>query len=255
MSISGFLKGILNLQKKVELNLLPSQGLFYKDDFELYIKKADISDIIEYEYNYVKDDLGSIIARVKRVVEKNLIFKNGYTFDDIKSVDVIFLFLEIVRFSKSKPIEIDYIDELGEERKIEFNPIFFNYYKIDESLMNHYDSINKEFEIDKFRYSLPTIGVENSLTNFLIDKSRYTNSGVYNDYSYDFTFFVSGKSSLTFSEIENLIQIFNFDLDEDDRNKVKKIVNKFQPLQKYSLIKNSKVIDINSKIDLENIWK
>ncbi len=89
MSISGFLKGILNLQKKVELNLLPSQGLFYKDDFELYIKKADISDIIEYEYNYVKDDLGSIIARVKRVVEKNLIFKNGYTFDDIKSVAAV----------------------------------------------------------------------------------------------------------------------------------------------------------------------
>jgi hypothetical protein len=38
MSISGFLKGILNLQKKVDLKLLPSQGLFYKDDFQLYIK-------------------------------------------------------------------------------------------------------------------------------------------------------------------------------------------------------------------------
>jgi hypothetical protein len=254
MSISGFLKGILNLQKKVDLKLLPSQGLFYKDDFQLYIKKVDLTDIIEYEYKYVKEDLGLIISKVKKIVEKSIIIKNDYTFDDIKSVDIIFLFLEIVRFSKGKPIEIDYIDS-GIDKKIEFNPIFFNYYKIDESTMNHYDEVNKEFFIDDYKYSLPTIGVENSLTNFLIHKSKSIDSASYNNYSYDFTFFVNGKNVLSFSEIENLIQIFNFDLEEDEKLKIKKIVNKFQPLQKYSLIKNGKFIDINSKIDLENIWK
>jgi hypothetical protein len=92
MSISGFLKGILNLQKKVDLKLLPSQGLFYKDDFQLYIKKVDLTDIIEYEYKYVKEDLGLIISKVKKIVEKSIIIKNDYTFDDIKSVDIIFLF-------------------------------------------------------------------------------------------------------------------------------------------------------------------
>jgi hypothetical protein len=254
MSISGLLKGILNLQKKVDLKSLPSQGLFYKDDFQLYIKKADLADIIEYEYKYVKEDLGLIISKVKKIVEKNIVIKNDYTFDDIKSVDIIFLFLEIVRFSKGKPIEIDYI-ESGIDKKIEFNPIFFNYYKIDESMMSHYDSVNKEFFIDGYRYSLPTIGVENSLTNFLIHKSKSINPAQYNDYSYDFTFFVNGKNILSFSEIENLIQIFNFDLDKEEKVKIKKIVNQFQPLQKYSLIKGNKVIDINSKIDLENIWK
>ncbi len=254
MSISGFLKGILNLQKKVDLKSLPSQGLFYKDDFQLYIKKVDLTDIIEYEYKYVKEDLGLIISKVKKIVEKNIVIKNDYTFDDIKSVDIIFLFLEIVRFSKGKPIEIDYV-ESGIDKKIEFNPIFFNYYKIDESMMSHYDNANKEFFIDGYRYSLPTIGVENSLTNFLIHKSREFDSAKYNDYSYDFTFFVNGKNILSFSEIENLIQIFNFDLDKEEKMKIKKIVNQFQPLQKYSLIKGNKVIDINSKIDLENIWK
>ena len=93
MSISGFLKGILNLQKKVDLKLLPSQGLFYKDDFQLYIKKVDLTDIIEYEYKYVKEDLGLIISKVKKVVEKSIIIKNDYTFDDIKSVDIIFSIL------------------------------------------------------------------------------------------------------------------------------------------------------------------
>ena len=95
MSISGFLKGILNLQKKLDLKLLPSQGLFYKDDFQLYIKKVDLTDIIEYEYKYVKEDLGLIISKVKKIVEESIIIKNDYTFDDIKSVDIIFLFLEI----------------------------------------------------------------------------------------------------------------------------------------------------------------
>jgi hypothetical protein len=126
---------------------------------------------------------------------------------------------------------------------------------VDKSTMNCYDVENKQFVIDGYKYSLPSIGVENSLTNFLIDKSNDRNSTIYNNYNYDFTYFLNGKSSLTFQEIENLIQIFNFDLDKDEILKVKNIVDKFTPLQKYSLIRNGKVIDINSKIDLENIWK
>ena len=69
------------------------------------------------------------------------------------------------------------------------------------------------------------------------------------------TYFLGDKNKVTFSEIENLIQIFNFDLDKIEREKVKKIIDTFQPLQKYSLVKNNKIIDINSKIDLEKIWK
>jgi hypothetical protein len=48
-------------------------GLFYNDDFNIWIKKADIEDIIEYEYKYKKDDIGSIINRVKKIVNKNVI--------------------------------------------------------------------------------------------------------------------------------------------------------------------------------------
>ena len=55
MNLGTILKSILNLQKKIDLTTLPSQGLFYKDDFEIFIKKADVGDIIEYEYDYQKD--------------------------------------------------------------------------------------------------------------------------------------------------------------------------------------------------------
>lgn len=249
------LRGVLNLQKKIDKKNLPSLGLFYPDDFNISIKRADLEDIIDYEHKYHKENLGIIISKVKRIVEKNIILTNNYTFDDIKSVDIIFIFLEIVRFTKKKPIEIKYTDESGESKTIEFNTTFFNYYKIDESLMKCYDFVNKEFLVDGYKYSIPSIGVENCLTNFLISKATRRDSIKYNDYNYDFTYFLNGKNFLTFNEIENLIQIFNFDLEKTELNKVKKIVDLFSPLQKYSLIRNGKIIDINSKIDLENIWK
>ena len=78
---------------------------------------------------------------------------------------------------------------------------------------------------------------------------------MYSNYFYEFTYFLLDKNKLGFADIENLIQIFNFDIEPEELKKVKNILKTFQPMQKYSLIKNSRVIDINSRIDLENIWK
>ena len=107
MSLLSIIKGILNLQHKIDLKKLPSQGLFYKDDFEIQIKKAELSDIIEYEYNYDREDLGIVITRLKKIVENNVILSNGYTYNDIKSIDVVFLFLEIVKLTNKKPIALN----------------------------------------------------------------------------------------------------------------------------------------------------
>jgi hypothetical protein len=76
MSLLSIIKGILNLQHKIDLKKLPSQGLFYKDDFEIQIKKAELSDIIEYEYNYDREDLGIVITRLKKIVENTYIIIN-----------------------------------------------------------------------------------------------------------------------------------------------------------------------------------
>ncbi len=256
MNFLNLLKSLLNLQKKIDTKILPSQGLFYKNDFEIIIKKADVADIIEYELDYIKDDIGIIIKKVKKIVQKNIILTHGYKFDDLKSIDIIFVFLEIVKFTKGESIKVNYFDEdRGKEDIIEFSNTYFNYFKVDENIKKHYDSENKCFTIDGFKYSLPAIGVETSLTNFLLFKSNHPDAHLYKDYFYDFTYFLSDKNELSFNEIENLIQVFNHDLDKNDIKKVKKIVSIFSSIQKYSLIKNGKVIDINSKIDLEKIWK
>jgi hypothetical protein len=256
MSLSNILKGILNLQKKIDINKLPSQGLFYKDGFEIRIKKAEMEDIIEYEYEYEKEDLGLVISRVKKIVENNVILSKGFTYSDIKSADIVYLFLEIVKFTNNKNINIKYFDDsIGENSIIQFDSTNFNYMKLTNNIMKKYDSQTKEFVIDGFRYSLPCIGVENSLTNFLISKSVEEDVEVYNDYSYDFLYFLGHKSRLSFSEIENLIQIFNFDLSDEDKEKARNIIKSLSSFGKYSLKRNSRVIDVTAKIDLEKIWR
>lgn len=255
MNFLNFFKDIFIKNKKLDLSTLPSQGLFYKDDFEILIKRANTQDISEYKDGYIKDNIAIVINKIKMIVEKNTILPKGYVFDDIKSIDIIFIFLEIVKFTKSKKIVVNYInEEVGKEEQVEFNSEHFNYFRISEEMKKYYDSENKCFELSGFKYTLPSIGVETSLTNFLISKSGKPDSFNYKDYLYDFTHFLSDKKQLSFSEIENLIQVFNYDLEKTEIKKIRNIVLTFSPIQRYSLIKNGKVIDISAKIDLEKIW-
>lgn len=256
MNLFNLIKDLTRTSKKIEKSILPSQGLFYNDDFIIKIKKAEQEDILEYENNFIKEDLGILINKVKTVVEKNIILPNNYNFDDLKSIDIVFLFLEIVKYTKKRDITINYVDEeLNKIEKINFSHQTFNYFKINQDLRSVYNEHNKSFLVDGYAFTLPSIGVENSITHFLIIKSMENDSNKYAELNFNFTYFCAQKNFLTFDEIENLIEIFNYDLDIDEKAKIQNIINKFTPLQKYSLIRDGREIDINSKIDLENIWK
>ncbi len=241
---------------KLDTKILPSQGLFYKKDFEINIKKASKEDILDYEKNYVKDDIGTVIYLIKKIVEKNIKLSGGYVYEDIKSIDIIFIFLEIVKITKGKPINLLYFDkETDSEGKIEFGSKYFNYFQFTNKLLQNYSNEDRSFTINGYKYTLPSIGVENSLTNFLIVKSGEEDAFNYNNYTYDFTYFVGDKNNLKFKEIENLIQIFNFDMDKDEMKKMKEVIKTFLPLQRYSLKKDGRIVEMNSKINLEKIWK
>lgn len=254
-SLVNIIKGLLNPKKGLDLKILPSQGIFYKDDFEIYIRKAEVEDVIEYEFNYIKDDLGTVIGKLKKIVEKNTSFSKNYKFDDLKSIDVVFIFLEIVKLTKSRPITISFNNEKGEIEDINFDSNSFNYFKISDPLTQYYDNINKCFVVNGYKYTLPSIGVENSLTNYLLNKQYEPDAKKYNNYSYDFTYFLGDKNNLSFDEIDNLISIFNTDIEDVEKKKIRKIIKTFSPIHKYSLKRGSRIIEINSKIDLERIWK
>lgn len=250
MKLFDIIKSVLKYKNEIDVKSLPSQGLFYKDDFRIFIEKAEKEDIIKYEQEFIEDNIGVIIGNIKSIVNKSTSFSDNYSFNDIKSIDIVFIFLEIVKLTTGNPIHISYFDEVkNKDCIIEFSSKNFNYYRINDI---EYDSNNKEFIINDFKFSLPSIGVENCVTEFLIEK---ISDKVYNDYDYNFIFFLGNKSVLKFSEIENLVQLFNNDLDAKDLSTIDKIVDKFQPIQKYTLLKDDNVIEISSKIDLKKIWK
>jgi hypothetical protein len=254
MRVIDFLKGIFSKKKEIDLKILPSQGYFYDNDFKIYIKKANDKDIKDYEFGFVVDDLSVILRKVKRIVKKNIIIPEGYNFEYIKSIDVIFLFFEVVKFTKNKKIKIFYFDESGEDHVVDFESKNFNYFNFN-NLKNNWNSTLKEFLVDGYKFTLPSLGVENSITQFLIDKSYEVGSEKYNEYNYNFVYFVGNKDFLTYDEIENLIQIFNYDLDDDEKDKVNNIIRAFSGLHRYTLRKGNEIIEITSRINLENIWK
>jgi len=255
MGISSIVAQLLNEQRRIDIKSLPSQGLFYKEDFKIWIKKANVEDIIRYEYNY-KKSIESIIYRVKKIAKKNIVLSKNYIYEDIKSIDIIYLFFEIVKFTSKKDIKVDYFNTVqGSNDEVTFDNDTFNYLEISNETMFKYDEESREFVIDGFRYSLPCIGIESCLTNFLVKKSNTTGSKKYEEYSYSFIYFLGHKSDINDEEIDNLVEIFNNDISDEDKVKINNIVSDFSDLAKYSLKKDNQVIDISSKIDLEKIWK
>lgn len=256
MAMIDWIRSLFQRKIRVNVNRLPSQGFFYKPDFGISIKRADEKDVLDYEMNYDGEKVSEVLRKLKYIVKKNTILDNGYDFSHIKSIDIVYLFLEIVRITKGKPVVINYFDdEKSEIKQVEFGSESFNYFVPDEDLLNSWNGEHRYFDINGYRVSLPSIGIENSLTHYLIEKSYEPGADKYNDYSYDFTFLLDDKSVLKYEEIDNLIQIFNFDIDDDEKTRVENAVNKIKPMQKYSIRVKGKIIDLSSKINLEKIWK
>lgn len=255
MSIKSIIKSLLNVNKEINLKELPSQGYFYKSDFKIKIKKVDIADIKEYENNYSNNNFEQILEKLKLIVKKNTILSKKYTFDDIKNIDIIYIFLEIVKITNNKSIKIKVFNSLNKEELIDFGPKTFNYFKISNNLMLNYDNKTKEFVFDGYRYSIPSIGVENSIVSYLMNISDEDGINTYKNYSYDFIYFLGNKKSISHDEIENLIILFNDDLDNYSKNYISDIVKKMSPIGIYSIKNNSEIIDISDKIDIGNIFK
>lgn len=255
MSLFEIIRNIVSGGKKIDIKKLPSQGYFYPTDFDVKIKRASDEDVIDYEYNFNSENIIEIIESVKKIVIKNTVFSNSYKFEDLKSIDIVFLFLEIVKYTTNRNIEVEFFnDDLGKKDKITFDMKNFKYFNLKE-YSKDYIPEECSFLVDGYKFAMPSVGVENSLTQYLFSISNQHGSDKYNDYSYDFLFFLGKKNNLTFDEIENLVTIFNFDIDDDEKKKIKSIIKKFIEIIDYSLKVNNSLIDVKSRLDFENIWK
>jgi len=255
MGILEIIKNIVSGYKRIDITKLPSQGYFYPKDFEIKVKKATDEDVIEYEFNFNSDNILEVIESIKKIVNKNIFFSKEYKFEDLKSIDIVFIFLEIVKFTIGKEIEIEYFnDDNGKNESINFDSKYFNYFDLKKYFSNYIPE-ECSFLVDGYKFAMPSIGVENSLTQYLFSLSDIPGSERYNDYSYDFLFFLGRKNNLTFEEIENLVTIFNFDIDDDEKSKIESIIKKFLSIIDYNLKVNNSLVDVKSKLDFQSIWK
>ena len=76
----------------------------------------------------------------------------------------------------------------------------------------------------------------------------------YESMNYDFVYFLGHKNKLSYSEIDNLLEVFTNDISKDEKNRIKDIISIFKHMSEYSLKKDESVIEITSKIDLKKIF-
>jgi hypothetical protein len=254
MSLISILSGILNTSKKIDSKFLPSRGLFYPNDFEIKIKKASMEDIIRYESSYEGDVL-NVIKCMKNIISKCCDF-GKYSFSYMKSADLVFLFLEIVAYTNGEPVKFEHFDkETGIEEKLDFGSKNFHYFDPEKHGWVYNDE-TKSFIVDGYNLTIPSIGIEYSLDQFFNKKINDVNYfKKLERYNFHFLYFSNNKSTLEESEIENLLIIFNEEISYEEQMKMSNAINTFSKAFGYSFLKNNKVIDIKSKLDLRQIWK
>lgn len=92
--VSDIITSLVLRTKEINIKQLPTQGYFYPSDFELSIKRASLDDIFLYNFNYVKDDISVILSETKRIISNNIIVNKKYKYEDIKSNDLLYIFLK-----------------------------------------------------------------------------------------------------------------------------------------------------------------
>lgn len=252
MGIQDILNSLMTERRHIDVMHLPSQGLFYPEDLRLSIRRADYLEILDYETNIDRSNVIRSIECIKTVVERCASVSPPYDYSHIKSVDIIFIFLEVVKFTTGRPILVRYRDpETGAAGTAAFGPDTFNYFDF-SPFMKGYSQSAREIEMHGYRFSFPSIGVENSLSRYITGLGDPT---VLREVGFDFIFFQSGRHSLEDREIENLIQIFNHDLDEGERAKVSSVIASFAGITSYSLRVGGTKVEMKSNVDLETIWQ
>lgn len=248
--LKGLLGGLINHKKtkKLDIEKLPSRGLFYPTELKIKITKASNEDITNYIANYSNDIL-EVLKLVKIIIKRNIILNKNYDFFDLSAIDIMYIFFEIVKFTNDDDLLISY-----PKGTVVFNSDNFNYFNLTDEIMSYYSEEDRSFNIKGFKYKLPSIGVEHSTNRFINESAERGTISKFQDKSYDFMYFMGDRTHLTYEEIENILTLFNEDLDKEDKESISYIMDLFDGINRYELITMSgDIIEMNS-LDLSKVW-
>ena len=231
-------------QHEVDILKLPSQGYFYPDGLEMYINKGDIDDQLVYQHGVSNSNIFGIISTIKSILAKRIDFNiDDFEFDRVRAIDVFFLFIEFIKYTTGSKIYFE---------GVEFSKKNFVYFDFDQ-FSNNYDKEKLGFVFEDWCFSLPSIGIETSLSEFSYEISMRGKSDQYKDKNYNLIYFLGDKTNLSYKEMISLLDLFE-DLDPKDQSDINDIVEKFSKTGAYYLIeKGKKSVSINPTM-LKDMW-
>ena len=171
--------------KAINIEDLPSAGLFYPDDIEVGIRAATVAEIRHFSTIEERDPF-DIDDKLNFVIDKCLKIKQGskiLSWKDLKEEDRFYLIFAIrdytFKVGENKILVNMKCREIGCENseKIELKNGAFDYYKISGKLMNYYSPEEKCFVIDSkklgpFKIYIPSLGVTTFIKNFIRKKTQ-----------------------------------------------------------------------------------
>ena len=166
----------------IEVNSLPSAGMFYTDDIKIQIRSAKVAEIRHFssidETNVfdVDEKLNYILEACVQVTSD----KRRLSYKDLLEEDRFFLILSIRDLTFPEPesnLTVEHVDKRGDKHQIEIKKDYFTYFKIPDTLDKYYDSERKSFMIETKSFGTiemrpPTIGVMQKMTKYIKDSQE-----------------------------------------------------------------------------------
>lgn len=230
---------------KIDINKLPSQGYFYPDDLIIYMNKGDIDDQLIFHQGMGNgSNIFGFITTIKHILSNRLKFNfDNFNFNMLRAIDVFFIFMLFIKHTTQKKIYFN---------NIEFTYDTFVYFNFSQYIDN-FDKKRNAFVFNNWAFSLPTIGIESSLSAFSYEISLRGLTDIYKDKNYNLIYYLNDRVDISYDEIIELIQLFD-ELDEEEKDDINKIVDKFRKANSYFLVElGKKSVYINPNM-MKEIW-
>jgi hypothetical protein len=179
--------------KRITLDTLPSQGMFYPDGFDIQVRPAMVGEIRHFS-TIDETDLLDVDDKLNYVLDKCTRISLGSgrkgSYKDLKEEDrffLIFAIRDITFINGENKIFVnmkckvcqdngDYVPE-----KVELKNENFDYYQLDDSVMRFYSESEKCFVINSpkvgsFKVYVPSLGITTYIKSFIRDRARNSES-------------------------------------------------------------------------------
>lgn len=166
----------------INVNQLPSAGMFYPEDIKISVRSAKVSEIRHFsaidETNVFDADekLNYILETCTQVTSS----KRRLSYKDLLEEDRFFIILSIRDITFPEPeakLTVDHVDKKGDKHQVEISKDHFTYFKVPETLDKYYDVETKSFMIETKSFGTiemrpPTIGIMQKMTTYIQDRQE-----------------------------------------------------------------------------------